>query len=90
MLFDQFGALVHLATQFISVCSSHKLYICIQNSDHIFKERKKVAQASMSKMEEEMKEAEEQIKVRKEETEKSKVLGASIRCVNDNVQCSYI
>lgn len=36
---------------------------------------------SMSKMEEEMKRAEQEIKARKEETEKSKVLGASIRFV---------
>ena len=35
----------------------------------------------MNRMEEEMKDAEEQIKARKEETEKRRVLGASIRYV---------
>ena len=42
----------------------------------------------MNKMEEEMKYAEAQIKARKEETEKRRVLGASVRYVIFTTPCS--
>lgn len=55
------------------------MFYSVKDTQKTRMERKKVAQESISKMEEEMREAEEQIKLRNEETEKSKILGGSIR-----------
>ena len=55
------------------------MFYSVKDTQKTRLERKKVAQESISKMEEEMRAAEEQIKLRKEEAEKSRVLGASIR-----------
>ncbi|XP_067934031.1 pre-mRNA-splicing factor ATP-dependent RNA helicase PRP16-like [Watersipora subatra] len=55
------------------------MFYSVKDTQKTRLERKRVAQESMNKMEEEMKDAEAQIKARKEDNERRRVIGSSMR-----------